>query len=865
MNIETRHTPMMQQYLRIKAEHRDKLLFYRMGDFYELFYEDAEKAAKLLDITLTQRGMSAGEAVKMAGVPYHAAEHYLAKLVKLGESIAICEQIGDPATSKGPVARAVTRIITPGTLTDAALLDGKSDSILVALTLYKSVLGLAWLNLAAGQFWVLETTPDNLIGEIERIRPAEILVPESFETPSDLKAYGVLRQLPSNQFDFDNAVRNLTGLFQTHDLSGFGCDQLHASLQAAGALYHYLYLTQGTCLTHIKGLKVEQDSAYIRMDAVTRKNLEISETLSGETSPTLLSLLDTCATNMGSRLLRHWLHHPLRNDAIIKDRLESVVFLKRNIKNVPCYIKTRQLLRPLADIERIATRIALKSARPRDLSSLRDSLIALPEIAETIVSHLNTHLTQLANFLIPDTNLVKLLRESLLSEPALLLREGGVIADGFDEELDELRMLHGNCGEFLLQLETREKTRTGIPTLKVEYNRVHGFYIEITHIHADKIPADYRRRQTLKNTERYITPELQAFENKALAAKDKALAREKQLYEALLGQLTPFITHLHQIARSLAEIDVLSNFAERAETLNYVAPDLTKEANIAIQDGRHPVVENQVDQYIANHLSLGTSASDKKMLIITGPNMGGKSTYMRQTALIVLLAYCGSFVPASYARIGPIDQIFTRIGAADDLAGGRSTFMVEMTEMANILNYATPQSLVLVDEIGRGTSTFDGLALAFAIARHLLKKSQSYTLFATHYFELTSLVNESERIANVHLGVVEYQNRIVFLHTLNEGPASQSYGIHVAELAGVPKPIIREAKKILAHLEHETTNQNLQPDLFSTISQDETSDSVSPFHPAINHLNTLKPDELSPREALAELYKLKSFIDEDHQ
>lgn len=865
MNIETRHTPMMQQYLRIKAEHRDKLLFYRMGDFYELFYEDAEKAAKLLDITLTQRGTSAGEAVKMAGVPYHAAEHYLAKLVKLGESIAICEQVGDPATSKGPVARAVTRIITPGTLTDAALLDGKSDSILVALTLHKSVLGLAWLNLAAGQFWVLETTLDNLIGEIERIRPAEILVPESFEIPSDLKAYGVLRQLPSNQFDFDNAVRNLTGLFQTHDLSGFGCDQLHASLQAAGALYHYLYLTQGTCLTHIKGLKVEQDSAYIRMDAVTRKNLEISETLSGETSPTLLSLLDTCATNMGSRLLRHWLHHPLRNDAIIKDRLESVAFLKRNIKNVPCYIKTRQLLRPLADIERIATRIALKSARPRDLSSLRDSLITLPEIAETIVSHLNTHLTQLANFLIPDTNLVKLLRESLLSEPALLLREGGVIADGFDEELDELRMLHGNCGEFLLQLETREKTRTGIPTLKVEYNRVHGFYIEITHIHADKIPADYRRRQTLKNTERYITPELQAFENKALAAKDKALAREKQLYEALLGQLTPFITHLHQIARSLAEIDVLSNFAERAETLNYVAPDLTKEANIAIQDGRHPVVENQVDQYIANHLSLGTSASDKKMLIITGPNMGGKSTYMRQTALIVLLAYCGSFVPASYARIGPIDQIFTRIGAADDLAGGRSTFMVEMTEMANILNYATPQSLVLVDEIGRGTSTFDGLALAFAIARHLLKKSQSYTLFATHYFELTSLVNESERIANVHLGVVEYQNRIVFLHTLNEGPASQSYGIHVAELAGVPKPIIREAKKILAHLEHETTNQNLQPDLFSTISQDETSDSVSPFHPAINHLNTLKPDELSPREALAELYKLKSFLDEDHQ
>ena len=598
------------------------------------------------------------------------------------------------------------------------------------------------------------------------------------------------------------------------------------------------------------------------MDAVTRKNLEISETLSGETSPTLMSLFDTCATNMGSRLLKHWLHHPLRNDAMIQNRLESVAFLKNNLKGAPHFTRIKQLLRPIADIERITTRIALKSARPRDLSSLRDSLIALPEMAETIANHLNAHLNQLANALIPDANLVKLLRQSLQSEPALLLREGGVIADGFDEELDELRMLHSNCGEFLLQLETREKTRTGIPTLKVEYNRVHGFYIEVTHVHTDKIPADYRRRQTLKNTERYITPELQAFENKALAAKDKALAKEKQLYEALLEQLTPFITLMQQIARSIAEIDVLSTFAERAETFNYVMPTLTEEASITIQDGRHPVVETQVDQYIANHLNLGASSNDKKMLIITGPNMGGKSTYMRQTALIVLLAHCGSFVPANCARIGPIDQIFTRIGAADDLAGGRSTFMVEMTEMANILNYATPQSLVLVDEIGRGTSTFDGLALAFAIARYLLNKSQSYTLFATHYFELTNLVNESERIANVHLGVVEYQNRIVFLHTLNEGPASQSYGIHVAELAGVPKPIIREAKKILAHLEREANHQNPQPDLFSAISQDETIDSLPLSHPVMSHLNTLKPDELSPREALVELYKLKSLLDE---
>lgn len=863
MDRESKHTPMMQQYLRIKAQHLDKLLFYRMGDFYELFYEDAEKAARLLDITLTQRGMSAGEAVKMAGVPHHAVEHYLAKLVKLGESIAICEQIGDPATSKGPVAREVTRIVTPGTLTDAALLDGKSNSILVSVIVQKTKLGLAWLNLAAGQFWILETSADNLISEIERIQPSEILIPEFFDILPELREYGVIRELPVNQFDTEGAVRNLTQLFKTHDLSGFGCDQQHIALQAAGGLYHYLNLTQGANLAHIKGLKVEHDNTYIRMDAVTRKNLEISETLTGETSPTLMSLLDTCSTNMGSRLLRHWLHHPLRNNSIINHRLESVSFLKNNLKDSPRYIKIKQSLRPLADIERIATRIALGSAKPRDLSSLRDSLVALPEIAEVITNHLSVHLSKLAACLIPDENLVRLLQRSLRTEPALLVREGGVIADGFDEELDELRMLHTNCGEFLLQLEVRERTRTGIPTLKVEYNRVHGFYIEVTHTHTDKIPTDYRRRQTLKNAERYITPELQLFENKALAAKDKALSREKLLYEALLTQLVQFITQLQQIAQSIAEIDVLSTLAERAETLNYVAPVLTEEATIAIQDGRHPVVETQVDHYIANHIGLGALINDKKMLIITGPNMGGKSTYMRQTALIVLLAYCGSFVPASSARIGPIDQIFTRIGAADDLAGGRSTFMVEMTEMANILNYATSQSLVLVDEIGRGTSTFDGLALAFAIARYLFRKTQSYTLFATHYFELTRLVNESESIANVHLGVVEYQNRIVFLHTINEGPASQSYGIHVAELAGVPKPIIKEAKKILTHLEQEANNQDVQPDLFLTITQDEIIDSGAQSHPVISYLSKLKPDELSPREALSELYQLKLLLEKN--
>ncbi len=855
------HTPMMRQYLSIKAQHADKLLFYRMGDFYELFFEDAEKAAKLLDITLTQRGASAGEPIKMAGVPYHAADQYLAKLVKLGESVAICEQIGDPATAKGPVERKVIRIITPGTLTDAALLEDKRDCIVLALSLHKSTLGLAWLNLAAGQLRMLETSPDNLMSELERLQPAEILLPESLDISLALTGSSPSKQLPAWQFDYSSSIRNLTKLFGTHDLSAFGCDDLYASLQAAGALLEYVRLTQGADITHVKTLQVERDDAYIRMDAATRRNLEISETLRGEASPTLMSLLDTCSTSMGSRLLRHWLHHPLRDYSILQHRLDSVSGLMKATGIATPYVGIREYLKCIADIERITARIALKSARPRDLSSLRSSLAYLPEIAAMATHVLSEHLTRLAQAMIPDSSLVELLHQAILPEPSVLLREGGVIADGYDAELDELRALQNNCGEFLLQLEAREKIRTGIPNLKVEYNRVHGFYIEITHAYSDKIPADYRRRQTLKNAERYVTPELQVFENKALAARDHALAREKFLYDALLEKLIAFISHLQNMAYSVAEIDVLSTFSERAQSLNYTVPVFTDEAVIEINTGRHPVVESQVDHYIANDVQLGLCGGGRRqLLIITGPNMGGKSTYMRQVALTALLAHCGSFVPADSVRIGPIDQIFTRIGASDDLAGGRSTFMVEMTEIANILRNATDQSLVLVDEIGRGTSTFDGLALAFAIARYLLTKNQSYTLFATHYFELTRLVEEFEQAANVHLGAIEYKQHIVFLHTVNEGPASQSYGLHVAALAGVPGPVIKAARKILTKLEQGNVSKHPQLDLFS-----EQPDIINQFpetlHPIFTHLSKLIPDELSPREALAHLYTLKSMLD----
>ncbi|MGH8762411.1 MAG: DNA mismatch repair protein MutS [Nitrosospira sp.] len=858
-----KHTPMMQQYLRIKAQHPDMLMFYRMGDFYELFFEDAEKAARLLDITLTQRGTSAGEPIKMAGVPYHSAEQYLAKLIRLGESVAICEQTGDAATAKGPVERQVTRIITPGTLTDAALLEEKRESILLAVFVHESTLGLAWLNLAAGQFNVMETSSNNLVSELERLKPAEILLPESSDIPAGLNG-GVLKKLslkrlPAWQFDVGAAVQILSRQFETRDLSGFGCDGLSPSLGAAGALLEYARLTQGTGITHIKALRVERDSAFIRMDAATRRNLEISETILGEASPTLLSLLDTCSTNMGSRLLRHWLHHPLRDRTIIQKRLDGISFLIGEASLEP-HLPVRQHLRRMADIERITARIALASARPRDLSGLRDSLKRLPEVIAAVARPASQHIAALAQLMTPDVTLIRLLEESLHQEPAVMLRGGGVIADGYDAELDDLRAIQNNCGKFLLQLEAREKKRTGISNLKVEYNRLHGFYIEVTHAHSEKIPDDYRRRQTLKNAERYITPELKAFEDKALSAQDHALEREKFLYNALLNLLLPYIGHLQQIARSIAELDVLAAFAERALALDYISPVFTSEAVIEIEAGRHPVVENEVENFIANDTRLGTCGtfndSRRQMLVITGPNMGGKSTYMRQVALIALLAHCGSFVPAKRTRIGPVDQIFTRIGASDDLAGGRSTFMMEMTEAANILHNASAQSLVLMDEVGRGTSTFDGLALAFAIARYLLEKNRSYTLFATHYFELTRLAEEFAQAVNVHLQAVEHKHHIVFLHAVNEGPASQSYGLQVAALAGMPEPAIKMARKYLAKLEQESVDRQWQRDLFSEAII--TSKETRPEHAVLVLLHAIQPDELSPKQALEKLYALKN-------
>ena len=844
------HTPMMEQYLKIKAAHPDMLLFYRMGDFYELFHEDAIRAAKLLDITLTQRGASNGNPIKMAGVPFHSAEPYLAKLVKLGESVAICEQIGDPATSKGPVERKVVRIVTPGTLTDSALLDEKRDSLLLALHQHQDKLGMAWLNLASGQFVVSESDAKNLTAELERLQPSEILLAENATPPAGYKA--AIKTLPVWHFDLQTARRGLCQQFSTLDLAGFGCDDFTLGLEAAGALLGYAKLTQGQSIAHVRNLRVHSAENFVRMDAATRRNLEISQTLRGEASPTLLSLMDTCASNMGSRLLNHWLNHPLRDRTVLCNRLDAVENIAEHCHTV------HEQIKPCVDVERISARIALRSARPRDLSGLRDTLAMLPQLHKTLHNNPSQLASELAAALLPDPALSALLQRTLRTEPSVVLRDGGVIADGFDAELDELRGIQTNCGDFLLELESRERARSGIATLKVEYNRVHGFYIEVSQAQSANVPEDYRRRQTLKNAERYITPELKAFEDKALSANDRALAREKILYEQLLDQLAPSIPQLQRIAAAIAELDVLATYAERAATLNFSAPTFSADAAINILNGRHPVVEAQVEQFIAND----TNLNDKRqMLLITGPNMGGKSTYMRQVALITLLAHCGSFVPADEALIGEIDQIFTRIGSSDDLASGRSTFMVEMTEAANILHNATEKSLVLVDEIGRGTSTFDGLALAYAIARHLLESNCSYTLFATHYFELTRLSEQFKQLANVHLKAIEHQHSIVFLHSVHEGAASQSYGLQVAALAGVPNEVIKNARKQLRTLEQQSAMQHPQGDLFASVAGNQLQEVAEiTEHPALSALQDIQPDELSPKAALEKLYQLKKMI-----
>ena len=754
---------MMQQYLRIKGEHPDILVFYRMGDFYELFYDDAEKGARLLDLTLTSRGASAGAPVKMAGVPVHSVEQYLAKLVKLGQSVAIAEQIGDPATSKGPVDRQVTRIVTPGTLTDSELLDEKADNVLLALSRDKSTVGLAWLSLASGALRVAEVAPQALENELRRIGPAEVLV--SNET--NLQGYFATR-LPEWHFDIESGKKKLLKQLGAASLAGYGCEDLTLAIGACGALLEYAAKTQGQALAHVTAVSAERAGEYVRLDAATRRNLELTETLRGEPAPTLFSLLDECATGMGSRLLRHWLHHPLRDRAALAARHDAVTALQNT--------SLQKTLRRFSDVERITARLALKSVRPRELAGLRDSLKLLPEL-QAVLPDATPLLKQLAADLTTPREALELLEKSIHPEPSARVIDGGVIADGYSADLDELRQLQTHAGSFLIELEKREKERTGIPNLRVAYNQVHGYYIEVTNSHTGKVPDDYRRRQTLKNAERYITPELKTFEDKALSARDRALALEKSLYEALIETLQPHLPQLQKIARALAQADVLSTFASIAVKRNYSQPRFTDENCIEIEAGRHPVVEGQIESFIANDCRLSPT---RRLLLITGPNMGGKSTYMRQVALIVLLAHIGSFVPARAARIGPIDQIFTRIGAADDLAGGRSTFMVEMTESAAILHNATEKSLVLMDEVGRGTSTFDGLALAWAIARHLVEKNKSLSLFATHYFEMTRLALEYKEVANIHLDAVEHKDTVVFLHAVEEGPASRSYGLQVA-------------------------------------------------------------------------------------
>jgi DNA mismatch repair protein MutS len=848
------HTPVMQQWLRAKSDHADKLLFFRMGDFYELFYDDAQQAARLLDITLTARGQSAGKPIAMAGIPYHAVDGYLAKLVKLGVSVAICEQIGDPALAKGPVERAVTRIVTPGTLTDANLLDDKTDSLLLALSIDRQRAGLAWLNLASGDLRLLETSLDALPEHFERLRPAELLLPDALRSGLP-ETRAVTQHLPDWHFDSRAAAHALAEHFATRDLGGFGVHDEELALAAAGALYRYAQATQRAALAHLTQLTVEHEGSFLRLDAATRRNLEISETLRGEPAPTLLSLLDTCATSMGSRWLRHCLHHPLTNRAIPQARQAAVAALIGDAGRGP-HAALATALSGFADIDRIAARIALKSARPRDLSSLRDSLARLGDIRARVgAGDTAPRLAELAAAFATPQACVELLTQAVAPEPGALIRDGGVIAPGYNSDLDELRAIQDNCGAFLIELEARERTRSGIASLKVEFNKVHGFYIEVTHANVEKIPDDYRRRQTLKNAERYITPELKAFEDKALSANERALALEKALWDELLGALAIHIPVLQRIARAIAELDGLTAFASAAVRHDYRQPEFCEDAALEIEGGRHPVVERQLDaqsaSFIANDMRLSAA---RRMLLITGPNMGGKSTYMRQAALIVLLAHCGSFVPARRCRLGPVDAIYTRIGASDDLASGRSTFMVEMTEAAAILNGATDKSLVLMDEIGRGTSTFDGVALAFAIARHLVEKNRAWTLFSTHYFELTRLAQDYPVCANVHLDAVEHGHKIVFLHAVEEGPASQSYGVQVAALAGMPPAVVREAKRRLTLLENREAGSLVQPDLFASAPP-----LPEPPHPALDALRDLNCDELSPREALDKLYQLNKL------
>lgn len=853
-NTNPQHTPMMAQYWQLKNQHPDQIMFYRMGDFYELFYDDAKKAARLLDITLTSRGQSAGQAIPMAGIPHHSAEGYLAKLVKLGESVVICEQIGDPATSKGPVERQVVRIVTPGTLTDEALLDEYRDSLIAAVLGDDTLFGLAVLDISSGRFQVQEIKGlTALQAELGRFNPAELLVPEDWPLLSQLPQQRSRQQRPVWEFDIDSAHKALCQQFGTKDLRGFGCDALSLALGAAGCLLQYAKDTQRTALPHIRGLSHEQAGDTVVLDAATRRNLELDQNLSGGRDNTLLSVLDRCQTAMGTRLLTRWLHRPLRQRDVLEQRQEAIARLLTDYQ----FEQLQPLLKHIGDTERILARVALRSARPRDLARLRDALNTLPQLQQALQPVAEGQLARLADDISQFPQLAETLERAIIDNPPALIRDGGVLKAGYHPGLDELLNINENAAQFLLDLEIREKERTGLANLKVGYNRVHGYYIELPSKQAEQAPMDYIRRQTLKGGERFITAELKEFEDKALSAKSRALALEKQLYDQLIEQLIAELGALQLSAMALAELDVLVNLASRALDLDLCRPQFADEPALHIEQGRHPVVEQVLTSpFVANDVELH---NDRRMLVITGPNMGGKSTYMRQTALIVLLAHIGSFVPATACRLSPVDRIFTRIGSSDDLAGGRSTFMVEMSETANILHNASEHSLVLMDEVGRGTSTFDGLSLAWAAAEQLAVL-RSWTLFATHYFELTALPEQLEHVANVHLSATEHKERIVFLHHVLPGPASQSYGLAVAQLAGVPEPVIERARQHLQQLEQHSVEQP-RPAVAATAGMPMQADLfASAPHPLIEALSQINPDEISPRQALELLYKWKDKL-----
>ncbi|MFT5781906.1 MAG: DNA mismatch repair protein MutS [Pseudomonas sp.] len=849
------HTPMMQQYWRLKSQHPELLMFYRMGDFYEIFYEDAKRAAKLLDITLTSRGQSAGQAIPMCGIPYHAAEGYLAKLVKLGESVVICEQVGDPATSKGPVERQVARIVTPGTVSDEALLDERRDNLIAAVLGDERLFGLAVMDITSGNFTVLEIPGwENLLAELERLNPVELLIPDDWPhgLPAE-KRRGVRRRAPWD-FERDSAFKSLCQQFDTQDLKGFGCENLTLAIGAAGCLLGYAKETQRTALPHLRNLRHERLDDTVILDGASRRNLELDTNLAGGRENTLQSVVDRCQTSMGSRMLTRWLNRPLRDLQILQARQESIACLLDRYR----FETLQPQLKEIGDLERILARIGLRNARPRDLARLRDALAALPQLQQAMSPLESAHLRALAVTIATYPQLAELLMRAINDNPPAIIRDGGVLKTGYDAELDEYQALSENAGQFLIDLEAREKARTGLANLKVGYNRVHGYFIELPSKQAEQAPADYIRRQTLKGAERFITPELKAFEDKALSAKSRALAREKQLYDELLERLIGHLGNLQDSAAALAELDVLSNLGERALTLDLNCPRFVDEPCMRIQQGRHPVVEQVLSTpFVANDLALDDAT---RMLIITGPNMGGKSTYMRQTALIVLLAHIGSFVPAASCELSLVDRIFTRIGSSDDLAGGRSTFMVEMSETANILHNASERSLVLMDEVGRGTSTFDGLSLAWAAAEQLAKL-RAYTLFATHYFELTVLPDSEPLVANVHLNATEHNDRIIFLHHVLPGPASQSYGLAVAQLAGVPGPVILRAREHLARLETSSLPHAMAEQTSGTPLKPQQSDLFSSLpHPILDELSKLNPDDMSPRRALELLYTWKTRI-----